>query len=148
MYENLFPPAIYVYIYIVCYINKEKVLNCSVRTNMDLNLDSVDTELMALGDCHFLLYAIISRVFANGQGDRSLIPGQVTPKTQKSYMMLSYLTLSILRYGSMGKWTNLKQWLILFRSAVFSLSLLFLLTHIAPNFTLKMCIKYHFFCLW
>ena len=46
----------------------------------------------------------MSRVFANGPGDRGSIP--VIPKTQKWYLMPAYLTFSIIRYGSMEKWIN------------------------------------------
>ena len=48
----------------------------------------------------------MSRVFANGPGDRGSILGRVMPKTQKRYLMLPYLTLSIIRYGSRVKWSN------------------------------------------
>ena len=48
----------------------------------------------------------MSKVFANGLGDRSSIPGQVIPKIQKWYLMPPCLTLSIIRYGSRVKWSN------------------------------------------
>ena len=44
------------------------------------------------------------RVFANGPGS---IPGRVVPKTKKWYLMLSCLTLSIIRYVWTVKWSNL-----------------------------------------
>ena len=48
------------------------------------------------------------RVFANGTGKRS-IPGQVIPKTKtkKWHLMPPCLTLSITKYGSRVKWSNL-----------------------------------------
>ena len=39
----------------------------------------------------------MSRVFADGPGDWGSIPGQVRPKTQKWYLILPCLTLSIIR---------------------------------------------------
>ena len=39
----------------------------------------------------------MSRVLANGPGDRNSIPGRVIPKTQKWYLMLPFLTLSNIR---------------------------------------------------
>ena len=42
------------------------------------------------------------RVFANGPGDL----GVVIPKTQKWYLMLSCLTLGIIRYVSRVKWSH------------------------------------------
>ena len=42
--------------------------------------------------------SLISRVFANGSGDRGSIPGRVIPKTQKMVLDVSLLnTLSIIR---------------------------------------------------
>ena len=49
---------------------------------------------------------IMVRVFANGPGDLGSIPGRVIPKTQKMDLMLSCLTLSIIRYVSTVKWSN------------------------------------------
>ena len=43
------------------------------------------------------------RVFANGPGDLGSIPGRVTPKTQKWFLMPPCLILSIIRYGSRVK---------------------------------------------
>ena len=49
----------------------------------------------------------MGRVFANGPGDRSSIPGRVIPKTLKKwYLIPPYLTLSYIRYGSRVKWNN------------------------------------------
>ena len=50
---------------------------------------------------------LMSRVFANGPGDRSSISGRVIPKTQKWYLMLPCLALSTIRWGSRVKWGNL-----------------------------------------
>ena len=49
---------------------------------------------------------LMSRVFTNGPGERRSIPGRVIPKTQKWYLMLSCLTLVIIRYRSRVKWSN------------------------------------------
>ena len=48
----------------------------------------------------------MSRKFANGPVDQSSNPGRVIPKTQKWYLMLPCLILSIIRYGSRVKWSN------------------------------------------
>ena len=45
-------------------------------------------------------------MFANGPGDQGPIPGQVTPKSQKCYLIPPCLTLSIIRYKSRVKWCN------------------------------------------
>ena len=55
---------------------------------------------------HYYELLLMSRVFTNGPGDRGSIPCQVIPKTQKWYLMLPCLTLSILRYRSRIKWNN------------------------------------------
>ena len=47
---------------------------------------------------------LMSRVFANGLGDRGSIPGWVIPKTQN--MVFDASLLSIIRYGSRVKWIN------------------------------------------
>ena len=49
---------------------------------------------------------IMVRVFANGPGDLGSLPGRVKPKTQKWYLIPPCLTISIIRYGSRGKWVN------------------------------------------
>ncbi len=46
---------------------------------------------------------IMARVLANGLGVVASIPGRVIPKTQKLYLMLPCLTLSIIRYASRVK---------------------------------------------
>ena len=51
------------------------------------------------GYCH--------RVFTNGPGDWGSIPGRVIPKTLKWYLIPPCLTLSIIRYGSKVKWSNI-----------------------------------------
>ena len=40
---------------------------------------------------------LAGRVFASGPRDQDSIVGRVIPKTQKWYLMLSYLALSIVR---------------------------------------------------
>ena len=49
---------------------------------------------------------LMSRVFANGPGDQSSIPGWVLQKTQRWYLVWPCLTLRIIRYGSRVKWSN------------------------------------------
>ena len=49
---------------------------------------------------------LISRVFANGPGDRGSIPGRVIPKTQKIVLDAPWLALSTIRWGSRVKWGN------------------------------------------
>ena len=44
------------------------------------------------------------RVFA--KGDLGSITGRVISKTQKWYLMLPCLTLSMISYGSRTKWSN------------------------------------------
>ena len=39
-------------------------------------------------------------MFANSPGNQVSVPGRVIQKTQKWYMILPCLTLSIIRYGS------------------------------------------------
>ena len=46
------------------------------------------------------------RVFANGPGDWGSILRRVIPKTQKLYLIFYCLTLSIIRYVSRVKWSN------------------------------------------
>ena len=52
------------------------------------------------------LIGLVSKVFANGPGDRGSIPGRVIPKTFKMVMIPLCLTLSIIRYVSRVKWSN------------------------------------------
>ena len=49
---------------------------------------------------------MMARVFANSLGDLGSIPGRVIPKSQKIVLDTSFLTLSIIRYGSRVKWSN------------------------------------------
>ena len=49
---------------------------------------------------------LMSRVFANGQGERGSITGWVIPKTQKWYLMPPRLTPSNISLGSKVKWGN------------------------------------------
>ena len=47
---------------------------------------------------------LMSRVFANGLGDQSSIPGRVIPKTQKT--ILDAALLSTQHYKVSVKWSN------------------------------------------
>ena len=49
---------------------------------------------------------LMSKVFANGPGDRGSITSWVIPKTQKRYLSPPCLTLSIIKYGSRVKWSS------------------------------------------
>ena len=53
-----------------------------------------------------LFIGIMVRMFANSLGDWGSIPGWVTPKTPKWYLMLPCLALSIIRCTSRVKWSN------------------------------------------
>ena len=56
------------------------------------------------------LNGLESRVFANGLWDWGSIPGRVIPKIfKKWYLMPPCLTLSIIRYVSRIKWSNLRK---------------------------------------
>ena len=48
---------------------------------------------------------LMSRVFANGPGDRGSIPGRVMPKTQKMVLDAALLN-TIVKWGSRVKWSN------------------------------------------
>ena len=49
----------------------------------------------------------MSRVFANSPGDQGFNPRlSHTKDSKKWYLMLTFLTLSIIRYGSRIKWSN------------------------------------------
>ena len=50
--------------------------------------------------------SMMVRVFINGPEELGSIPGRVIPKTQKCYLLLSCLTLSIIRYRPRVKWSN------------------------------------------
>ena len=54
------------------------------------------------------IIGLMSRVIANGSGDRGSIPGQVIPKTQKMVLDVALLDtqVRIIRYGSRVKWSN------------------------------------------
>ncbi len=60
---------------------------------------------------HFIIYraiGLMSRLFDNGPGDWGSVPGRVIPKTLKKwYLIPPCLTLSIIRYISRVKWSNL-----------------------------------------
>ena len=54
------------------------------------------------------------KVFLDVQGARGSIPGRIIRKTQKWYLMLPCLTLSIIMYRSKVKWINLGNGVALF----------------------------------
>ena len=55
---------------------------------------------------HIQPIGLLGRVFTNGLGDRSSIPGWVIPKTKIWYLMPPCLTLSIITYISRVKLSN------------------------------------------
>ena len=56
--------------------------------------------------CIYIYIYIMVWVFTYGPGDRGSIPVWVIAKTQEWYFIPPCLKLSILRYGSMIKWSN------------------------------------------
>ena len=50
--------------------------------------------------------SIMVRAFANGPGDRILIPGRVIPKTQKMVLDASLLNTKHYKVWIKGKWSN------------------------------------------
>ena len=52
-----------------------------------------------------IIYLSMCILFANGSGDRVLIPGRVIPKTQKWYLIPPNITLSIIKYVSRESWS-------------------------------------------
>ena len=52
------------------------------------------------------IIGLMSRVLANGLGNRGSILGWIIPETQKWYLILPCLTLSIIKYRSRVKWSN------------------------------------------
>ena len=90
-YTHIYTP---IYIYIYTYICK----------------NSIDTWSTALDDVYSIIVPIyrpigqVDRVFADSPGVRASISGRVIPKTQKWYLILPCLTISILRYVSSVKW--------------------------------------------
>ena len=58
-------------------------------------------------------FGMIVIVFANGPEDLDSIPGRVMPKTQKWYLTPPCLTLSLIRYESMIKWSNPRKGVVL-----------------------------------
>ena len=65
---------------------------------------------------YLFVYWIVqfNRVFAYNLSDQGSISSRVISRTQKSYLMLPYLTLSIIRYGSNVKWCNLRKGVAIF----------------------------------
>ena len=64
------------------------------------------TPLNSFNYCYLPDIGVMVRVFANGPGDLDSIPDRVIPKPQKWYLLLSCLTLSIIRYRPRVKWSN------------------------------------------
>ena len=63
-------------------------------------------ETIEIGFHYFIVnraIGIMNKVFANGPGDLGSIPSRVILKTQKWYLILPCLILSIIRYGSRVK---------------------------------------------
>ena len=52
----------------------------------------------------------MSRVFGNGPGDRSLIPGQVIPKTQKMVLDAALLSTQHYKVRFKGKMEQSREW--------------------------------------
>ena len=50
----------------------------------------------------FYFIGLMSRVFANGPGDRGSIPGRVLPKTQKMVLDAAFLNTQLYKV----KWSN------------------------------------------
>ena len=52
----------------------------------------------------------MSRVFANGPGDRGSIPGWVIPKTQKMVLNVSLVNTQYYKEGIKGKVEYFREW--------------------------------------
>ena len=52
----------------------------------------------------------MSRVFANGPGKRSSIPGRVIPKTQKMVLDAALLNIQHYKMGIKGKVEQSREW--------------------------------------
>ena len=89
MYEYIFI-SIYVYIYICVYIYIY-IYIClyAIYIYVDCAIDQ------------------IIRVIFNGQEDRGSIPGLIIQRAHKMVLDVALITLSILRYRSIVKWTDL-----------------------------------------
>ena len=55
-------------------------------------------------------YSLVSRVFANGPGDRSSIPGRVIPKTQKIVHDTAFLNTQHYKVRIKGKVKQSREW--------------------------------------
>ena len=75
-----------------------------------LNLSTQDSKWYEVFLRRLRAIGLMSRVFLNGPGDRSLIPGQVIPKTQK--MVLGATLLNTQHYKVMikGKVELSREW--------------------------------------
>ena len=56
--------------------------------------------------CSINFFGLVGRVFANDPVYPGSISDQIIRKTQKCHLILLYLALSIIRYGSRVKWNN------------------------------------------
>ena len=52
------------------------------------------------------LIGLVGSVFSNSPGELGSIPGRIIPKTLEWYLILSFLTLSNMRYVSRVRWRN------------------------------------------
>ena len=83
----------YIYIYIYMYINI---------------LWEIRRFFFIMGNLRWLW--ILSRVFANGPGDQSSIPGRVIPKTQKMVLDAALLNTQHYKVGINGKMEQSREW--------------------------------------
>ena len=96
-----------------------KVLQCITNNSIkhqlfvytQLNDQIVIFQTIQFSISHFnRLTGLVGRVFVNSPGDRGSIPGRVIPKTFKKWYLIPHcLTLSIIRYVSRVKWSNLRK---------------------------------------
>ena len=86
---------LYIYIYIHIYIYIYTCTHTHTRTH---------TYIYIYIYTHNWVFCLMSRVFANGPGDRGSIPGRVIPKTQKT--VLDAALLGTQHYKVRVKWSN------------------------------------------
>ena len=60
--------------------------------------------------CNYRANGVMSKVFANGPGDRDLIPGWVIPKTQKTVLVASLLNTQHYKVWIKGKVEQSREW--------------------------------------
>ena len=75
---------------------------------MKLNDDDDDSPRRSI--VIYKLLFLMSRVFANGPGDRGLIPGRVIPKTQKMVLDAALLSTQHYRVRIKGKMGQSWEW--------------------------------------